>query len=101
MIDDDKIKRNHRERESKNAEESLQKSPEDLLKEIFICATDHKFQGAVTSTNKTIAFFSSLLVILSRQAEKSTKKIVHLTWALFGLTAALLLVAIIQIIILK
>lgn len=83
---DDEIKQNHRVRESKNAEESLHKSPEDLLKEIFTVATDHKFQGQVTSTNRTIAYFSSLLVILSRQAEESTKEITKLTRTLTRLT---------------
>lgn len=44
---------------------------------------------------------SRLSVLLAEEAEKSTKKIVYLTWALFGLTAVLLVVSIVQIVILK
>ena len=42
-----------------------------------------------------------LLSLLAEEAEESTKKITRLTWSLFGLTVALLVVAIIQTIILK
>ena len=44
---------------------------------------------------------SQLRVLLAEEAEKSTKKIVRLTWALFGLTVALLVVAIVQTVIFK
>ena len=44
---------------------------------------------------------SHLQVLLAEDAEKSTKKITRLTWSLFGLTVALLVVAIVQTIILK
>lgn len=96
---DEQLQRD-KEREAETAMDSLQKSDEDLLKEIFFCSNDLLSHGPTTNISRTIAHFSSLLVVLSRKAEKSTKKIVRLTWALFGLTAILLLVAIIQIIIL-
>jgi len=103
MPDDNEILKQHRERESNRANESLQKSPEDLLKEIFSCSTDHFSQGSPTSISKTIAYFSSLLIILSRQAEESTNKIVkltntltYLTWAIAVFTAISLIVIILQ-----
>lgn len=86
---------------TKLAKDSLQRHEDDLLKDIF-----HQYNIAFSSNNpsqihRTLAYFSALLIKLSRQAEESTKKMIRLTWALFGLTVALLVVAIVQIVIFK
>ncbi|HBO83782.1 MAG: hypothetical protein A2073_03080 [Deltaproteobacteria bacterium GWC2_42_11] len=99
MIDPDEQLRRDRERESKEAMDSLQKSDEDLLKEIFICSNDHLAHNQSTRISRSLAYFSSLLIKLSRQAEESTKRIVkltkiltYLTWAIAILTTILVLV---------
>ena len=99
MANSDKQTPKGKENQASDAKNSLQMSSEDLLDKIFYSSTVNIEPSKITS--QTIAYFSSLLIILSRQAEKSTKKIVRLTWFLFGLTVALLIVAIIQIIIFK
>ena len=71
--------RRDRERESMIALESLQKSGEDLLKEIFFHSQDALTQNPIMSTGRTIAYFSSLLVNLSRRTEESTKQTIKLT----------------------
>ena len=84
-----------------DTQKSLQMSNEDILEKIFYCANVPPPYEIETSEKRALAYFSSLLINLSRQAEKSTKKIIRLTWALFGLTVALLVIALIQIIIFK
>lgn len=96
MINPDEQLKNDRELEAKTAEESLQKSNEDLLKEIFYCSTAFLEHGT-NKTSRTFAYFSSLLVNLSQQAEKSTKKIIYLTWAIIVLTIFLSVIATIQV----
>jgi hypothetical protein len=91
---------NDKKYEAEKADESLKMSNEELLKKIFYSSTAFTELGPNKMTSRTVAYFSSLLVNLSRQAEKSTKKIVRLTWFLFGLTVALLIVAIVQIVML-
>lgn len=67
--------RRDRERESKEALASLQKNNEDLVKEIFYYSQDSLTHGP----NRTIAYFSSLLVNLAKQADESTQKTIKLT----------------------
>jgi hypothetical protein len=50
------------------------------------------------ATPEAILHFARLLVKLSQEAENATRKVIRLTWALCGLTVALLVVALIQII---
>lgn len=83
------------------AKEALQQSDENLLRDIFHQRDIAFSKNDPSQINLTLAYFSTLLIKLSRQAEKSTKKIICLTYALFGLTFVLLVVAIIQIIIFK
>lgn len=96
-ISTEEQERRDREREAKAAMDSLQKSNEALLKEIFFYSQDAFSHGP----KRTIAYFSSLLVNLARQADESTKKIVKLTktltcltWIIAILTAILLLMEI-------
>jgi hypothetical protein len=96
MIDPDDQHKANRERASKDVKKALQKSNEDLLKEIFFVSDDRLFHDNTTRTNRLLAHFSSLLVNLSRQAEKSTKKIIILTYVLVVFTIALLFVGIMQ-----
>jgi hypothetical protein len=77
------------------------KRPSDLQKEIAQIMTDiqkiaKRSRDFGTSTEVT-AKFAELLVSLSELAEISTRRLVHLSWALFGLTAILLLVSIVQL----
>jgi hypothetical protein len=83
---------------------SLQMSNEDILKEIHYCASVPPPYGNDTSLKRSLAYFSSLLLNLSRQAEESTKrnieiqeKLTDLTKKLYFLTVVLLLVALLQI----
>jgi hypothetical protein len=96
--------RRDREREAKRAEESLQKSDEDLLKEIFYCSSAPMSHNSTTTISRTFAHFSALLVRLSRKTEESTKqnieiqkKLTCLTNRLFWLTIILLFIALLQI----
>lgn len=84
---------------SRKAKEALQQHDEDLLRDIF-----HQYNIAYSKNdpiqiNLTLAYFSALLIRISRQAEKSTRRIIDLTKALLGLTVALLIVSIVQIVI--
>jgi len=92
-ISTEEQERRDREREAKAAMDSLQKSNEDLLKEIFFYSQDAFSHGP----KRTIAYFSSLLINLSKQAEKSTQKIINLTYVLVVFTIALLFVGVMQI----
>ena len=74
---------------------SLEKEKEELLKDIYVIASDNKGHYQDRTSN-VISKFSSLLIILFREADKSTKKMVRLTYALFGLTVVLLGVTIWQ-----
>ena len=94
----------NREREAKTAIDSLQKSDEDLLKEIFLQSNYDFAPNKTDQISRTIAYFSALLIKLSRQSEKSTRKIVkltryllYLTWVLAILTAVLLFVAFFEV----
>lgn len=94
---DEQLQRD-RKREEKTALDLLQKSDEELLKEIFFCSSDLLSHGPTTNISRTIAHFSALLVKLSRQAEESTKQTIkltkqlyYLTWFIAILTAILLL----------
>jgi hypothetical protein len=64
-------------------------TPEEILEDIW-----YHYQSPITpDPNERIAKvlprFSSLLVLLSRQAEKQTKKIINLTWAIIVFTVVL------------
>lgn len=104
-ISPDEQLRRDRERESKVAMDSLQKSDEDLLKEIFYSSSSPLNHNPTTTISRTIAHFSSLLIKLSRKAEESTNKIVkltktltYLTWVIAIFTAISLFVIILQFI---
>ena len=84
-IKDDKIKY------AKEALDSLEISEEDLLKKIFDSSNRGISFNATASIAHTLPYFSSLLIQLSRQAEKSTKRIVYLTWVIIALTAILVM----------
>ncbi|RJO60294.1 hypothetical protein C4544_05385 [candidate division WS5 bacterium] len=78
---------------------STQMSNEDIIKGIHYCSSVPPPYGDSTSLKKSIAYFSSLLFNLSRQAEESTnktikltKQIYYLTWFIAILTAVLLFV---------
>jgi hypothetical protein len=71
----------------KTAAESLQKKPSDLLSDIH-CEIE-KWDD-LRSPHRIQFAFASLLSVLAEQSEKSTKKVIHLTWALVVLTIALL-----------
>jgi hypothetical protein len=69
------------------------------LKDIF-----HQYNIAFSSNNpsqihRTLAYFSALLIKLSHQAEKSTKRIIHLTYAMLFVSVVLLFITAGQLII--
>ena len=79
------------------------KTPHEILQLIFEMAYKVVERDDINS-RLTMARFATLLVNLSEQADKITqvnlavqRKLVCLTWALAGLTAGLLAVAILQI----
>jgi len=87
------------ERESQRADASLNMTPENILREIFYFSSRPPSEGTETALSRSLAYFSSLLIVLSRQADESTKKIVKLTatltcltWVIAILTAILLFV---------
>lgn len=90
---------------TKMAKDSLEMSDEDLLRDLY-----HQYDVAFSKNdpaqiNRTIAYFSTLLIKLSRQAEESTKEnikmqrtITDLTRKLYLLTIALFFIALLQVI---
>ena len=82
---------------------SLQMRNEDILEKIFYCANVPPPYEVETSEKRALAYFSSLLINLSRQAEESTEKIVNLTEKLTKLTKwlAILTIAILLIMLLQ
>lgn len=98
MIDPEDQHKANRERAAKDAQDSLQKKNEDLLKEIYFVSDDRLFHDNTTRTNRLLAHFSSLLVNLSKQAEKSTQKIINLTYALIVFTIVLIFIGFVQIV---
>lgn len=104
MTDINKLLQQARDRESQNAIDALKMSSADILKEIFICSNDHLGHNQSTRTSRSLAHFSALLIILSRQADESTKKIVsltktlaYLTWVIAVFTAILLFVTFFEV----
>jgi hypothetical protein len=96
MADQDK---EGRDQQARLAEDVLQQSNEDILKEIFYHSSIPPHHTSDIALTRTLAYFSALLYRLSLQAEESTKKTVdmtrkllYLTWAIVILTAILLLV---------
>jgi uncharacterized protein (DUF927 family) len=82
----------------KLATDSLERHEKDLLKDIF-----HQYNIAFSSNNpsqihRTLAYFSALLIKLSRQAEKSTKRIIHLTYTMLFVSVVLLFITAWQLI---
>lgn len=89
---------------TKMAKDSLEMSDEDLLRDLY-----HQYDIAFSKNdpaqiNRTIAYFSTLLIKLSRQAEESTKEnikmqrtITKLTWAMLVVSIVLFFVSIAQI----
>ena len=64
-----------KDRATDDTRKSLQMSSEDILEKIFYCANVPPPYEIETSEKRALAYFSSLLINLSRQAEESTKKI--------------------------
>jgi hypothetical protein len=71
---------------------------EKILSDIFFYSTDNLTQLPNYRVTNTIAHFSALLVKLSEQADKSTRTIVRLTYAIVFLTIVLLLITAIPVI---
>jgi hypothetical protein len=95
--------RRDRVRTAKEADDALQKPDEELLKEIFFCADDHLGHNPSTRISHTLAYFSSLLINLSRKAEESTnkmekytKQLLYLTWVIAFLTVVLLILGVLE-----
>jgi hypothetical protein len=84
-----------RNRTSEEATDSLQKSNEELLKEIFFCADDHLGHNSSTRISHTLAYFSSLLVNLSKKAEESTNENIKMQRTITRLTKVMLFVSIV------
>jgi hypothetical protein len=72
------------------------KKPPEILQSIHEVVFDFEIPNDVKIT-RTMARFATLLVNLSEQADKITRKLVCLTWALVFLTVALLVVEAIRI----
>lgn len=79
--------------DNKSTIDSLQMSEEDLLKSIFESSNRGINFNAPVSIARTLPYFSSLLIKLSRQAEDSTKRVVKLTKQLYYLTWILAILA--------
>ncbi len=71
------------------------KKPREILQSIHEVVFDFEIPNDVKIT-RTMARFATLLVNLSAQADKITRKLVCLTWTLVFFTVALLVVAVIQ-----
>lgn len=86
------------------AKDSLEMSDEELLRDLY-----HQYDIAFSKNdpaqiNRTIAYFSTLLIKLSRQSEESTREnikmqrtITKLTWAMLVVSIVLFFVSIAQI----
>jgi hypothetical protein len=99
MTDKEQKENQYRDRALADAQEAVEKSDEDILKEIFYYSSIPPSHGPQTSLNRSLAYFSSLLLKLSKQAEESTKettnlnkRLLYLTRVIVILTAILLLV---------
>ena len=71
------------------ATELLKTKPERLFKDIFYYLKRQGF-GPDIDIREALPFVSALLINLSRDAEKQTKRIIHLTYWLLAITAILL-----------
>jgi len=90
--------KNIRERGAKFAQDSINQSNEKILEDIFTSAHDgYSYMNPTERISPTIANFSALLLNLSKQAEKSTRTIVRLTWAIVFLTIILLFATILLV----
>lgn len=69
---------------------------EQLLADLHAEANDDQTRHGYMTVSLTTAKFASLLVLLSNEAEKTTRRLTYLAWATFGLTIAALVVAVIQ-----
>jgi len=77
----------------KQADSALQKSPKELLSDIHYQIDNYDDRS---SPAKVHFAFASLLSVLAEQASRDTSKIVRLTWGLFWLTVALLVIAVVM-----
>ena len=68
--------------------EALRKTPKELIEDMHIEIT---YWNDDRSSLRSNFAFAALLAVLAEQADKSTKKIIYLTWAIVGLTIALLI----------
>ncbi len=87
-----------------DASKSLGMENKDILEKIFHCANVPPPYEIETSEKRALAYFSSLLINLSQQAEESTNKIVkltktltYLTWVIAIFTAISLFIIILQL----
>jgi hypothetical protein len=97
-------KKNIEEDTSKEVDEKITKSKEEILKEIFYYADNDHYHGPLTFTSQTMAHFALLLTQLSQDAENQTKKMIRFTKVLvrytlflFALTVVLVAIGIITI----
>jgi hypothetical protein len=104
MSDTNKMIELQESEETRNAMDSLQQSNEEILRTIFIVSGDKVRNDNTARISRTIAYFSSLLIKLSKQAEESArennkmqKRITLLTWAILAISVALLVVGVVQI----
>ena len=79
--------------DNKSAIDSLQMSEESLLESIIESSNRGIDFNPTVSIARTLPYFSSLLIKLSRQAEDSTKRVVKLTKQLYYLTWVLAILA--------
>ena len=94
-VDENEQLRRDRERTANEAIDSLRKSNEELLKEIFFCANDNLGHNPSTMIGDTIAHFSSLLINLSKKAEESTNENIKMQRTITMLTKIMLFVSVV------
>lgn len=73
-------------RERATAKDALSKSNREIVELIFIESNTHR-NNEVGLISRPLAYFSALLVKLSDQAEKLSKQLLYLTWAILAFTA--------------
>ena len=85
-----------REEITKEVNDDLAKNDIDLLVDVYeeILKEDRSIHENIIHSQKRL---SSLLVKLSRQADKSTKKVVFLTWVIIALTVVLVMTVFFEI----
>jgi hypothetical protein len=78
----------------KPANVDLHRSPEKIIADLAKRGRDANDQWSANFTGPVIIEFGALLVKLSQQAERDSKKITRLTWVITVLTGVLVFLAI-------